>query len=134
MKTTIILTTEDQKKLRSILKLEAPGPKPTQEQQISLRKIVSKAIEPSFGNEAESWIGFGDQISLVSPKDSSDYFNLRIVMPGEADPDAELISVLFPVSLAAIGRRCGENVSWETPRGMREMRIIAISKAEEMLA
>lgn len=134
MKKAIILCTEDQRQLRDVLELNAAGHKPTYEQQIALREILSAAVEPSSDDEAASRIGLGDQISLVSPKDSSDYFNLRIVMPSEADPDADLVSVLLPVSLAAIGRRCGENVSWDTHHGIREMRIVAISKAEQMLA
>ena len=134
MKKSIILSAEDQRQLRDVLEHKAAGHKPTEEEQEALGAILSAATEPSSDEEAASWVGLGDLISLVSPKDSSDYFNLRIVLPAEASPDDDLVSVLFPISLAAIGRRSGENVSWETPRGVREMRIVAVSKAERILA
>ncbi len=133
-KFTLFLCAEDQQQLRALINHEAPGPRPTPEQAAALKKILTKSTAPASSAEAASWIGLGDHISLVSPKDSSDYFNLTIVLPSDANPDEDLISVLFPISLAALGHRCGENVSWETPRGMREMRIVSVSKAGKMLA
>ena len=134
MKTTIILTVEDKLQLREVLGLKVSGPKPSQDQQAVLKKIISKAKEPSSDEEMQSSVGFSDQVSLVSPEDSSDNFNFRIVLPANADPDQDLISILFPISLAVIGRGIGENVSWESPVGKRTMRIDGISKVEKMLA
>ena len=54
-------------------------------------------------------------------------------MPHEADPGSSLISVLAPLSLALIGRKRGELVTWAANGALREMRITSISKhpAEE---
>lgn len=130
---TRFLSIDDQQQLRTLINHDAPSPRPTPEQGAALKKILAKATTPAAA-EAASWIGLGDRISLVSPKDSRDYFNLTIVLPKDANPDQDLISILFPISLAVIGRRCDENVTWETPRGMREMRIVSVSKADKMLA
>jgi transcription elongation GreA/GreB family factor len=34
----------------------------------------------------------------------------------------------MPIALAVLGHRVGETVSWVTPRGIREMRILAVRK------
>lgn len=79
-------------------------------------------------------MGFNDRVSLVCLADSLDSFDLQVVMPAEADLDQNRISVLLPVSLAVIGRRRGEQVSWDTPHGPREMKITGVSKLEEVTA
>lgn len=128
------LSIEDLQQLRALINHDASSPWPTPEQGVLLKNILVEASSPATAAEAASWIGLGDRVSLVSPKDSQDYFNFTIVLPADADPDQDLISILFPISLSVIGCKCGENVSWETPRGTREMRIVSISKAEKMLA
>lgn len=134
MKNSISLSAEDQLKLKTVYDSKADGPKPSQDQKTALKKILTKASKNNSPDAPADWVGLGDHITLVSPKDPNDNFSLRIVLPAEANPDENLISVLFPISLAVIGQRCGENVSWETPQGAREMKIDSISKASEMLA
>eukprot|EP00903_Cladosiphon_okamuranus_P003929 g3927.t1 len=60
-----------------------------------LEAILSAAVEPTSQDEAESRVGLRDQISLVSLKDSSDYFNLSIVLPGEANLEDNFVSPEF---------------------------------------
>jgi transcription elongation GreA/GreB family factor len=134
MNMSFYLSEADQQCLRSIVKSDTYYPKPTFEQKSAIEKILSKAAKSSINEDPQSHVGFNDRVSLVSQLDSRDYFNLRIVMPEDADADQDLISVLLPVSLALIGRRCGENVSWEGPQGKREMRIVAVTKYEKMAA
>jgi transcription elongation GreA/GreB family factor len=109
MKMSVFLSETDQLCLRSIVESDSYYPKPTLEQKSAIEKILSKAAKSRTTEDHQSHVGFDDRVSLVSPLDSRDYFNLRIVMPEDADVDQDLISVLLPVSLALIGRRCGEN-------------------------
>ena len=134
MNTSIFLSAVDQQCLRLIVESEINHPKPTSEQKSAMKEILSSAANSRITRERQSYIGFNDRVSLVSPLDSRDFFNLQIVMPADADADQDLISILLPISLALIGRRCGANVTWEGPRGMREMRIVAVTKCEKMAA
>jgi len=82
----------------------------------------------------EHHVSFFDEVTLVSPSDSRDYFKLTIVMPHQADVDSDLISISMPISLAVFGKKSGELVHWETPHGTREMRIVALNKHEQLPA
>ena len=76
----------------------------------------------------ECRIGISDHITLVSPQDSRDWYKPEIVLPQEADVDADKISALTPMGLAVLGRRIGDRVSWETPAGERVMTVTKILK------
>lgn len=75
--------------------------------------------------------GLHDTITLHSPRDPRDRFTFSIVMPREADVDADRISILTPLCLAVIGRGRGAMVEWEAPAGRREMCIHLIGKGWE---
>lgn len=131
MKTIFLLSAADKACLRDILNLATPGPKPKAEQKSALEKILSKSAKTADDADLVNHVGINDRVSLVSPKDSHDYFNLQIVRPAEANADEDLISVFLPVSLAILGRRNGDIVTFEGPRGPREMRIVSVAKCEE---
>jgi len=133
MKTPLLLSEDDEQRLRSILQSEPHHSPPTSDQKALLEKVLSQSKVPKNGDLLENRVGFYDRVSLVSASDSRDYFNLQIVMPKDANPDDEQISILLPVSLAVIGQRCGEIVTWKTAHGTREMRIIAVNKYENAL-
>ncbi len=132
MKTILHLDEADKRSLKSILNHETPAPWPTQDQAAALRKILSKAAKATSGEESRDAIGLNDRISLVSPTDPSDTFDFQIVMPAESDLDEDRISILFPVSLAVLGRRLGEIVTWECPRGTRQMRVASVGKSSQL--
>jgi len=132
MKTILHLDEADQLSLKAILNHEAPAPWPTPDQAATLRKLLSKTAKISTANELCDAIGLNDRVSLVSPTDSSDTFDFQIVMPAESDLDEDRISILFPVSLAALGRRHGEIIMWECPRGIRQMRVTSVEKLDQL--
>ena len=76
----------------------------------------------------ECRVALGDRVTLVSPLDSRDWYEPEIVMPGEADLDQDLISILTPMGFAILGRRIGDRASWETPIGTREMTITSVRR------
>jgi transcription elongation factor GreA len=51
----------------------------------------------------------------------------RIVSPGEASPTEGLLSVASPIAQALMGRRVGDVVELETPKGTRTLTIDTIS-------
>lgn len=129
MKYSLLLSEADVLRLHSILDDTDRGPKATPVQKKSLETILAACKIPTVDSLLESRVGFDDGVSLVSPADSRDFYNLYLVMPRDEDIDADRISILQPVCMAVIGRRCGENVAWDTSSGRREMRIIAVRKA-----
>lgn len=63
--------------------------------------------------------------SLVRLRDlqSGEIEEWILTMPEHADPDKKRISVLAPVGTALIGFPKGTEVEWETPGGLRRLKI-----------
>lgn len=72
-------------------------------------------------------VALGDRVRLVAPRDADDWFEFELVLPPDADLDADRISLFTPVGLAVLGRKCGDSVAWEVPAGMREMTIASVA-------
>ncbi len=132
MKTSLHLSEADQQRLHSILDHLAPGPWPNAEQAAALKGLLKKSGKAHSAEELGDHVSFLDDVSLVSPADPRDSFDFRIVMPGDADLDDDSLSVLLPVAVAVLGRRVGETVAWEGPRGIREMKVAKVVKSAEL--
>jgi transcription elongation factor GreB len=52
----------------------------------------------------------------------------RIVGPDEADPRLGLLSVASPLARALLGRRAGDDVEVEGPRGTRLIAVVAVTR------
>jgi regulator of nucleoside diphosphate kinase len=59
----------------------------------------------------------------ISDLDTHETIVFRLVFPNAADATAGKISVLAPMGMAVLGRAEGDHVSWETPGGMRRLRV-----------
>ena len=59
----------------------------------------------------------------VRDLDTHEAIVFRVVFPRAADSTAGRISVLAPLGMAVLGRRVGEAVAWETPGGVRRLRL-----------
>jgi regulator of nucleoside diphosphate kinase len=46
-----------------------------------------------------------------------------LTMPEHADPDQKRISILAPVGTAILGFSTGDEIEWETPGGVRALKI-----------
>jgi regulator of nucleoside diphosphate kinase len=133
MKTPIYLSEADQQRLHSILGHLAPSPWPNNEQAAALRALLTRTGKSRASEDLGDSISFFDEVALVSPTDPRDNYDFRIVMPADSDPDEDRVSVLLPVALAVLGRRRGDTVSWECPRGTREMRVAKVVKSAELV-
>jgi regulator of nucleoside diphosphate kinase len=49
-----------------------------------------------------------------------------LVFPDDADPDENKISVLAPIGVAMLGYREGDEFNWETPEGIRRLRVVKV--------
>jgi regulator of nucleoside diphosphate kinase len=63
---------------------------------------------------------------LVTDLDSGERFELRVVFPQAADAAAGRISVLAPLGMAILGRRAGQQISWQVPAGVRRLRVESV--------
>ncbi|MFT4175977.1 MAG: GreA/GreB family elongation factor [Luteolibacter sp.] len=128
------LSETDQARLHTILE-SSFFPVPTADQRKALEDILANASPAeNFDAMSADMIGFHDKVRLESPDDPEDAFEFEIVMPAEADVDQDKISILLPVSLAALGRKRGDIISWEIRDARRVMRIASISKCVEATA
>lgn len=55
----------------------------------------------------------------------------QIVFPRDANTSKNMISVLAPIGTALLGFRIGSKIEWETPGGIRRLRIDAIEYQPE---
>jgi len=127
MKTFRLLDEADHAGLAALLSPDA-HPRPAGAQREALAGFLTESAVTRDPAELESRVGISDRITLVSPTDSRDWYKPEIVMPHDADVDADRISVLTPMGLAVLGRKIGERVSWETPAGPRVMTVTGLLK------
>ncbi len=60
---------------------------------------------------------------------SGEEMHLTLVLPDEADLEQNKISILAPIGAAMLGYRVGDVFEWETPEGMRTLRVERILSA-----
>ncbi|MBE2314862.1 transcription elongation factor GreA [Solirubrobacter sp. CPCC 204708] len=70
-------------------------------------------------------VGFGNKVDVEDVK-SGKQQSYTLVSPPEAAPAEGKLSMDSPVGKALLGARVGDTVKLETPRGARELKIVAI--------
>lgn len=55
----------------------------------------------------------------------------QVVFPRDADSSKNMISVLAPIGTALLGYEVGSDVEWQTPGGVRHLRIEAVEYQPE---
>jgi regulator of nucleoside diphosphate kinase len=63
---------------------------------------------------------------LVTDLDSGETFDFQVVFPRAADSASGKISVLAPLGMAVLGRRVGQQVTWQVPAGLRRLRVDSV--------
>jgi len=86
-------------------------------------QLRSSEIVEAAGGEAA---GMG---STVIYEDSGKKLEFRLVPASEAEPGEGRLSIDSPMGTALSGARAGDTRSLETPRGTRDVRIIAIKNS-----
>ncbi|WP_245972007.1 transcription elongation factor GreA [Solirubrobacter pauli] len=70
-------------------------------------------------------VGFGSKVEVEDAK-SGKTLSYTLVSPSEAAPAEGKLSMDSPVGKALSGAKVGETVKLETPRGVKELKIVAI--------
>jgi transcription elongation factor GreA len=73
---------------------------------------------------------FGTVVTLVD-LDTDDEVRYQLLGPEEADMKSNRISVLSPLGGAMLGKSVGDDVTVNTPGGVRQLEVLAISRPEE---
>ncbi|MFQ5744374.1 MAG: GreA/GreB family elongation factor [Acidobacteriota bacterium] len=85
------------------------------------KKASVSSINPEM--IARDAIGFWSSVQLCD-RDSGDEVTYRLVTAGESDPPHGMISVTSPIGRALLGRRTGDEVVVDTPRGKRTYEVL----------
>ena len=115
-------------RLQDLLQNQNTPPLLTSEQRLALAGWIDQGLVTFDDSELADRVELHDRITLVSPVDPADWFQLEIVLPAEADIDQDRIPVTSAVSLATLGRRVGERAEWQTQSGVRAMTIASLQK------
>jgi transcription elongation factor GreA len=84
----------------------------------------SQIIDPK--RQSGNRIAFGAHVTVVdleTEKESS----YRIVGEHESDLDQGMISIKSPIARALMGKAVGDDITFETPKGSRELEITSVS-------
>jgi transcription elongation factor GreA len=82
----------------------------------------ARVVEPQLGNGR---IDVGERVRVLNV-DTGERLDLELVGPLEADPAAGRISVASPLGTAVAGRRRGELVDVDAPRGTLRYKILRV--------
>ncbi len=121
----ITITREDAEKLRElILKAQQSNYRgsPYLQQlgsELNRAKFVDPGAIPPDVITMNSTVRLRDEVS----GDESIY---TLVFPEDADMIAGKISVLAPVGTAMLGYRSGDVFEWDTPEGVRRLRVVSV--------
>jgi transcription elongation factor GreA len=88
---------------------------------LEARLHESEVVESRLDGEADG----GERVTVLDlvSGTTTDY---RIVGSGESDPAALEVSYLSPIGSALLGRRVGDVVEVEAPRGLRRLEIVEV--------
>ena len=91
-----------------------------------LEDVTSRAEVIDTSRISGETVTFGVTVVIVDELTDVEY-NYSIVGPYEAELDEEKISTASPIAKGLIGKRVGESVEVQTPRGPHPYEIISIS-------
>jgi transcription elongation factor GreA len=86
----------------------------------------ARVVQPS---EDTAVVSIGSAVELQAPDSSIERF--RIVGTSEADPRGGFISYASPLGSALLSRACGDDITFSTPDGVLQYRILSILPAEK---
>jgi transcription elongation factor GreB len=93
-----------------------------------LEALLSVVIPQELPADPEGRAAFGARVTLEDEDGQEKSYEL--VGPDEADARAGRVSVQSPLGIALLGRRAGDQILFERPRGEVELRILSVSYPE----
>jgi transcription elongation factor GreB len=86
---------------------------------------IGSAVVLAAGPDAPDQVRFGTTVTVRSPAGQQRRY--QIVGVDEADARAGRVAFISPLARALLGRRQGDTVQVDTPRGEEELEILAIT-------
>lgn len=117
----IYVTREDYSKLRLLIEAIAGptvGGKPIQKLRAELDRAM--VVDPSAIPPTVVTMNSRVEIEDLSTGEVDDYI---LTFPERANVEQKMLSVLAPIGTAILGYREGDEVSWSTPGGIRQLKI-----------
>lgn len=126
MKPTPILTITDYNILRELVKNAKDS---TNIREIALlTQELDRAIVNKGSVLDESIIRMNSHATVEDTK-TKQRMNIQIVMPSQSNIKEGKVSVLAPLCVAIIGFKENDEVEWQLPAGIKNLKIIAVTNA-----
>jgi regulator of nucleoside diphosphate kinase len=124
MKPTPVLTITDYNILRKLVKNAKDS---TNIREIALlTQELDRAIIKKEGVLDESIIRMNSHVTIKDIK-TKQQMNIQIVMPSQSNIKAGKVSILAPLSVAIIGFKENDEVEWQLPAGIKNLKIITVT-------
>lgn len=124
MKPTPVLTITDYNILRKLVKNAKDS---TNIREIALlTQELNRAIIKKEGVLDESIIRMNSHVTVKDIK-TKQQMNIQIVMPSQSNIKDGKVSILAPLSVAIIGFKENDEVEWQLPAGIKNLKIITVT-------
>lgn len=124
MKPTPVLTITDYNILRKLVKNAKDS---TNIREIALlTQELDRAIIKKEGVLDESIIRMNSHVTVEDIK-TKQQMNIQIVMPSQSNIKDGKVSILAPLSVAIIGFKENDEVEWQLPAGIKNLKIIKVT-------
>jgi regulator of nucleoside diphosphate kinase len=124
MKPTPVLTITDYNILRKLVKNAKDS---TNIREIALlTQELNRAIIKKEGVLDASIIRMNSHVTVKDIK-TKQQMNIQIVMPSQSNIKDGKVSILAPLSVAIIGFKENDEVEWQLPAGIKNLKIITVS-------
>ena len=124
MKPTPVLTITDYNILRELVKNAKDS---TNIREIALlTQELDRAIVNKEGVFDESIIRMNSHVTVEDTK-TKQQMKIQIVMPSQSNIKEGKVSILAPLSVAIIGFKENDEVEWQLPAGIKNLKIIAVT-------
>ncbi|RYJ50675.1 GreA/GreB family elongation factor [Flavobacterium petrolei] len=124
MKPIPVLTITDYNILRKLVKNAKDS---TNIREIALlTQELDRAIIKKEGVLDESIIRMNSHVTVKDIK-TKQQMNIQIVMPSQSNIKDGKVSILAPLSVAIIGFKENDEVEWQLPAGIKNLKIITVT-------
>jgi regulator of nucleoside diphosphate kinase len=124
MKPTPVLTNADYNVLRELTKNAKDS---TNIREIALlTQELDRAIINKDGAVDQSIIRMNSKVT-IEDVNSKQQMKVQIVMPSQANLKEGKVSILAPVCVAIIGFKENDEVEWQLPSGIKNLKIISVN-------
>lgn len=126
MKPIPVLTITDYNILRKLVKNAKDS---TNIREIALlTQELDRAIIKKEGVLDESIIRMNSHVTVKDIK-TKQQMNIQIVMPSQSNIKEGKVSILAPLSVAIIGFKENDEVEWQLPAGIKNLKIITVTNS-----